>query len=72
MEKPTSVRLAEFKANAVDLVNNSGLPCFVMEPVLRDILSAVQTKAEQQYQNEKIAYEESLKHKEDEEEEKHD
>jgi hypothetical protein len=72
MEKPTSIRLNEFKTNAVNLVNESGLPYFVIEPVLRDLLSVIQTKAEQQYQRDKAVYEESLKAQENKEDESHD
>ena len=61
MEKPISIKLKDFKNDAVNLVNNSGLPLFVIEPILKDILVAVQTKVEQEYLQDKAVYEESLK-----------
>lgn len=61
MEKPTSIRLKDFKNDAVNLVNNSGLPLFCIEPVLRELLSAVQTKAEEQYLTDKANYDKFLR-----------
>ena len=60
MEKPISLRVREFKDAAVNLVNGSGLALIVVEPVLKDILGAVQTKLEQEYIQDKIEYEKSL------------
>ena len=61
MEKPISLKLKDFKNDAVNLVNTSGLPLFVIEPILKEVLSAVQSKVEQEYQQDKIKYEQSLK-----------
>ena len=60
MEKPISLRIREFRNNAVNLVNTSGLPLFIIEPILKDVYSAVQLKSEQEYQQDKINYENSL------------
>lgn len=60
MEKPTSIRLKDFKNDVVNLVNDSGLPLFCIEPVLRELLSAVQTKAEEQYLTDKATYDKFL------------
>lgn len=64
MEKPISLRLKEFKESAINLVNNSGLALIVVEPVLKDILGAVQSKLEQEYIQDKINYEKSLQQNE--------
>lgn len=61
MNKPMSVALREFKEKIVEDVNNSGLPLFAIEPILKDLLSVVQMESERVYQMEKKAYEESLK-----------
>lgn len=61
MEKPISLKIKEFKNTAVGLINTSGLPLFVVEPILKEVLVAVQTKVEQEYQQDKINYEQSLK-----------
>ncbi len=60
MEKPISLKLRDFKNDAVNLVNNSGLPLFIVEPILKEILIAVQTKVEQEYQQDKLRYEQAL------------
>lgn len=60
MEKPISLKLRDFKNDAVNLVNNSGLPLFIIEPILKDIYNAVQAKVEQEYQQDKVKYEQSL------------
>lgn len=70
MEKPITLKLNEFKNNAVSLVNTSGLPLFVIEPVLKDLLSAVQVKMEQEYSRDKAIYEQSLQEEKTTEEEK--
>lgn len=61
MEKPISIVYEEFKEALANLINNYGLPAFVIEPVLRDYLSEVQMIKERQYKMEKNQYEESLK-----------
>lgn len=72
MDKPISVRVRDFKDDLVSLVRDSGLPFFIIEPIMRDIYSAVQTGVEQQYQRDKADYEKSLAAKENKEEESHD
>lgn len=64
MEKPISLKLKDFKNDAVNLINTSGLPLFVIEPILREVLVAVQNKAEQEYQQDKIRYEQSINEQE--------
>lgn len=63
-EKPTSLLLHEFKDKIVKTVNDSKLPMFVMEPILRDLYISVKNEAERVYLLEKEAYEKSLKEKE--------
>ena len=60
MEKPISLKIKDFKNDTVNLVNTSGLPLFVIEPILREVLAAVQTKANQEYLQDKAQYENSL------------
>lgn len=64
MEKPISLKIKEFKNDAVNLINTSGLPLFIVEPILREVLVAVQNKAEQEYQQDKIRYEQSINEQE--------
>ena len=65
MEKPTSLLLHEFKDNIVKTVNDSKLPMFVMEPILRDLYTSVKNEANRVYLLEKEAYEKSIKEKEE-------
>lgn len=60
MEKPISIKIKEFKNMAVNLVNTSGLPLIVVEPVLKDILNVVQNKLDQEYLQDKANYEKFL------------
>lgn len=60
MEKPISLKLKEFRDNAVGLINTSGLPLFVIEPILKDILGQVKTKLDQEYLQDKANYEKFL------------
>ena len=64
MEKPISLRVREFKDSVINLVNNSGLALIVVEPILKDIYGAVQTKLEQEYLMDKMTYEKSLQQNE--------
>lgn len=63
-QKPMSVARREFMDKVVKLVNESGLPLFVIEPILKELHGVVQMEAENQFQREKEAYEESLKESE--------
>ena len=64
IEKPMIIKKQEFMENVVNLVNQSGLPHFVMEPILQNILNAVHMGIEQEYQNAKSEYEAALKKEE--------
>lgn len=64
MDKPISLKLKDFKNDAVNLINTSGLPLFVVEPILKEVLVAVQAKVEQEYQQDKLKYEQSLNEQE--------
>ena len=43
-----------------DDINNCQLPLFVVEPILQDMLNLVKTAAKQQYEAEKVQYEQLL------------
>ena len=64
IEKPIIILKKEFTDKVVELVNTSGLPLFVMEPILQNILNAVHMGIEQEYQNAKSEYEAALKKEE--------
>lgn len=61
LTKPMSVIRQEFIDKLTDDINYCGLPMFVIEPILQDVLKAVQSAAMQQYMAEKAQYEQQLK-----------
>lgn len=60
MKKPTSVLKREFTAKLVDVINNSGLPYLVVEPIIKDVWNEIKTKEEETYQREKATYEQAM------------
>lgn len=60
MNKPSTIIYEEFKQELANLINRSGLPAFVIEPVLRDYLNDTRTAMQRQYQADKAAYEKAL------------
>ncbi len=60
MIKPSTIVYEEFKQDLTKLINNSGLPAFIVEFVLQDYLKEVKTVAQRQYQLDKAEYEKSL------------
>ena len=60
MNKPSTVIYEEFKQELANLINNSGLPAFIVEHVLQDYLGEVKMVAQRQYQSDKAAYETAL------------
>jgi hypothetical protein len=61
MNKPSTIIYEEFKRDLANLINNCGLPAFVIEPVLRDYTNEIKALAQRQYQLDKAEYDESLK-----------
>ena len=58
--KPMTVKYEEFKRDLANLINNSGLPAFVVEPVLKDYLIEIKDVVKKQYETDKSQYESSL------------
>ena len=61
MNKPITVAREEVKEKIADVINNSGLPAFIIEPILSDFLIEVRNVAKQQYEYDKHQYELALK-----------
>lgn len=55
--KPITVVRQEFIEKMVEEINNCGLPLFVVEPILKDLLNEVSTAVKRQYETEKAQYE---------------
>lgn len=58
--KPITVVRQEFIEKMVDEINNCGLPLFVVEPILKDLLNEVSAATKKQYETEKAQYEQAL------------
>ena len=61
MDKPFSLMYEEFKQTLTNVINNSGLPASVMEPVLQNYLYELNSIVKNQYYSDKTRYEQSLK-----------
>lgn len=60
MNKPSTIIYEEFKQNLASLINNCGLPAFVIEPILKDYSNEVKVLAQKQYQLDLAEYKDSL------------
>lgn len=60
MNKPITVIYEDFKKELADLINNSGLPAFIVETVLQSYLIETGNASKRQYQLDKARYEEFL------------
>lgn len=58
--KPITVVRQEFIEKIVDEINTCGLPLFVVEPILEDLLRSVKAESQRQYETEKAQYEQAL------------
>lgn len=63
MNKPITVIREETKKNLADVINNSGLPAFIIEPILMEFLNETRIAAKRQYELEKAQYEQALMQK---------
>ena len=61
IEKPITVVRQEFIEIITSVINNSNLPLFIVEPILRDIYLEVKTLSQKQYETDKEEYENKLK-----------
>ena len=60
INKPVMLLREDFIMNLSDLINESGLPLFVVEPILGEVLSNVNIELKKQYEYEKMQYEQAL------------
>lgn len=61
INKPLSVIKDEFVENLINLINGNGIPLFVTEYILKDILTEISTAVKEQAKMEKAQYEQMLK-----------
>ena len=60
MNKPITIVYEDFKQELANLINNSGLPAFIIENVLQSYLNETRNIVKAQYQFDKNQYESSL------------
>lgn len=60
MNKPSTIIYEEFKQELANLINNSGLPAFIVEPVLQNFLNETRMAMQRQYQADKAEYDQYL------------
>lgn len=60
IRKPLSVARTEFINSLTDLINNSNLPAFIIEPILKDLCHDIQLLAQRQTEADLKRYNESL------------
>lgn len=61
MNKPITLLYEDFKKGLTDLINQSGLPAFIVETVLQSYLAETKMIVRKQYENDTQRYEEYLK-----------
>ena len=59
MDKPLTVARQEFAENIVEVINNSGLPAFVMLEIIHSCERELTKLSQTQYEKDKAEYEES-------------
>lgn len=60
MNKPLTIIYEEFKQELANLINTSGLPAFIIDPVLQEFLLETRNAAKRQYLADKEKYDASL------------
>lgn len=60
INKPIMLLREEFAVNLFNLINKSGLPLFVIEPILQEVLGAVNVELKRQYEMEVAQYKQAL------------
>lgn len=58
MNKPITILVEEFKNKQIDLINNSNLPFFAIEGILKDCLNEVHIASIRQLEIDKSKYNE--------------
>lgn len=58
--KPLSVAREEFCKDLFELINKSGLPAVVIQPIIAEFNTMVANAAKEQYEKEALAYKEEM------------
>lgn len=60
MEKPISLIIDETRRSLISICNNSGLPTFILEPMVKDIYQEIKLLANEQLKQDTEEYNNSL------------
>lgn len=60
MNKPITLIIEETKTKLADIINTSGLPPFVIEPILSTFLQEAHAASKRQYEIDKLQYEQAI------------
>lgn len=60
MNKPANLIMEETKENIVKIINESGLPPFLVEPIIKDLYNQISILKQQELEKSKQEYENSL------------
>lgn len=60
MNKPITLVIEETKTKLADIINTSGLPPFVIEPILSTFLQEAHAASKRQYEIDKLQYEQAI------------
>lgn len=58
--KPVTILREEFITNLTNMINDSELPMFVLEPIFKDMHNKIRIAEQQQLENDKIKYQEMI------------
>ena len=58
--KPASVAIVELQNDMIKLINDSNLPAFAIEPILKELWLESKATVQKQYEADKKIYEDSL------------
>ena len=60
MEKPITVRISETRRKMISAINDSGLPLFILDSILKDLYGELHALSIQQEERDRIEYEQAL------------
>lgn len=60
MNKPITLVIEETKTKLAEIINTSGLPPFVIEPMLNTFLQEAHIASKRQYEIDKLQYEQAV------------
>ncbi len=60
VQKPITVVRADFISDLTNLVNNSGLPSFILEPIFKDMFNDMKIMSQRQLESDRKQYEQIL------------